>query len=389
MKKLLLFIVFCLSLISLYSQRRFDWKMTVDNELRDVIVVQPSHPAPSGGYPVVFMLHGTSGDGEKFYNISGWKELGEEENFITVFPSSLSWCFVEDGIEKHNTKWVNGDLLSIPCTGKPQNYVDDVKFLKRIVQLIQDTLQVNSKMIFASGFSNGSVMIHKLANDAGDVFAAVAGCSGPLTELDSITPVNRIPVWFMVGSLDDRYIVPPYTSLPFGGDSILGYLGVLLNRAIVCQGLTQTFIKKESNITHTYIFNEAQAGMTSKPYLFTLIKDMTHEYPNGANYPLSAPKIFWEFFKQSVATGTNEFGNRDAKINIYPNPSDGIFNIEAANVKVERLTIYNSQGIKVEKLDPLASFEKIDLSSYPNGIYFIQFKNANGYYTRKWIKQKN
>lgn len=389
MKKLLLFIVFCLSLISLYSQRRFDWKITVDNELRDVIVVQPSHPAPSGGYPVVFMLHGTSGDGEKFYNISGWKELGEEENFITVFPSSLSWCFVEDGIEKHNTKWVNGDLLSIPCTGKPQNYVDDVKFLKRIVQLIQDTLQVNSKMIFASGFSNGSVMIHKLANDAGDVFAAVAGCSGPLTELDSITPVNRIPVWFMVGSLDDRYIVPPYTSLPFGGDSILGYLGVLLNRAIVCQGLTQTFIKKESNITHTYIFNEAQAGMTSKPYLFTLIKDMTHEYPNGANYPLSAPKIFWEFFKQSVATGTNEFGNRDAKINIYPNPSDGIFNIEAANVKVERLTIYNSQGIKVEKLDPLASFEKIDLSSYPNGIYFIQFKNANGYYTRKWIKQKN
>ena len=389
MKKLLLFIVFCLSLISLYSQRRFDWKMTVDNELRDVIVVQPSHPAPSGGYPVVFMLHGTSGDGEKFYNISGWKELGEEENFITVFPSSLSWCFVEDGIEKHNTKWVNGDLLSIPCTGKPQNYVDDVKFLKRIVQLIQDTLQVNSKMIFASGFSNGSVMIHKLANDAGDVFAAVAGCSGPLTELDSITPVNRIPVWFMVGSLDDRYIVPPYTSLPFGGDSILAYLGVLLNRAIVCQGLTQTFIKKESNITHTYIFNEAQAGMTSKPYLFTLIKDMTHEYPNGANYPLSAPKIFWEFFKQSVATGTNEFGNRDAKINIYPNPSDGIFNIEAANVKVERLTIYNSQGIKVEKLDPLASFEKIDLSSYPNGIYFIQFKNANGYYTRKWIKQKN
>jgi hypothetical protein len=26
--------------------------------------------------PVVFMLHGTSGGGEKFYNISGWKEVG-------------------------------------------------------------------------------------------------------------------------------------------------------------------------------------------------------------------------------------------------------------------------------------------------------------------------
>lgn len=386
MKKLLLFIVFCLSLISLYSQRRFDWKIKVDNELRDVIIVQPSHSAPPGGYPVVFMLHGTSGDGEKFYNISGWKELGEEENFITVFPSSLSWCFVEDGIEKHNTKWVNGDLLSIPCAGKPQDYVDDVKFLKRIVQLVQDTFQVNSKMIFASGFSNGSVMIHKLANDAGDVFAAVAGGSGPLTELDSTNPVNRIPVWFIVGSLDDRYIVPPYTSLPFGGDSILAYLGVFLNRALACQGLTQTFIKKESNITHTYIFNEAQAGMTSKPYLFTLIKDMTHEYPNGANYPLSAPKIFWEFFKQSVVTSTNEFENRDEKINIYPNPSDGILNIKAANTKIERLDIYNSQGSKLLKVNQLKETYQMDLTQYPDGIYFIQLKTSYGNFTKKWIK---
>ncbi len=389
MKKLLLFIVFCLSLISLYSQRRFDWKIKVDNELRDVIVVQPSNPAPPGGYPVVFMLHGTSGDGEKFYNISGWKELGEEENFITVFPSSLSWCFVEDGIEKHNTKWVNGDLLSIPCAGKPQDYVDDVKFLKRIVQLVQDTFQVNSKMIFASGFSNGSVMIHKLANEAGDVFAAVAGGSGPLTELDSTNPVNRIPVWFIVGSLDDRYIVPPYTSLPFGGDSILAYLGVFLNRALACQGLTQTFIKKESNITHTYIFNEAQAGMTSKPYLFTLIKDMTHEYPNGANYPLSAPKIFWEFFRQSVVTGTEGIGNLNEQILIYPNPSDGKVNIKAGYSKIEAIDICNFQGINIKRFDPGSTNNQLNLSTFPEGIYFIHIKTSKGNVTKKWVKINN
>ena len=27
--------------------------------------------------PVAFMFHGTGGDGEKFYNISGWKEKAD------------------------------------------------------------------------------------------------------------------------------------------------------------------------------------------------------------------------------------------------------------------------------------------------------------------------
>jgi len=386
MKKLLLFIVFCLSLISLYSQRRFDWKIKVDNELRDVIVVQPSHPAPPGGYPVVFMLHGTSGDGEKFYNISGWKELGEEENFITVFPSSLSWCFVEDGIEKQNTKWVCGDLIDKPCLGKPQNYIDDVKFLKYVALLIQDTFNINSKKIFASGFSNGAAMIHKLAMEAGDVFAAVTACSGILTELDSTTPLKRIPTWFMVGTLDDRFIRSPFTELPFGEDSILAYLKIPLNRALVCQGLTSTFTKNETMITHTYLFNEAQSGAVSKPYLFTLIKDMTHVYPNELNYPISAAKLSWEFFKRSVITSTDEFESRDAKINIYPNPSGGTLNIEVTNSKIERLDIYNSQGTKLKQDDQLQTSYRIDLRQYPEGIYFIQVKTSNGNYTKKWIK---
>ncbi len=212
---LLIFLIF--SLTAQLVGQRFDVRFVFEGRQRECIIVKPSTPPPVGGYPVVFMLHGTSGDGEKFYNISGWKELGEQENFITVFPSSLSWCFVEDGIEKHNTRWVNGNVTENPCSGPPQNYIDDVKFLKRLVSMIKDTFPVNSGKVFASGFSNGCSMIHKLANDAGDVFAAGAGGSAPLSMADSTNPVKRIPVWFILGSLDDRYIVPPYTELPFGG----------------------------------------------------------------------------------------------------------------------------------------------------------------------------
>lgn len=128
MKGIITIGILLIAILQSNSQRRFDVQFMVDGRMRESIIVLPSTAPPSGGYPVVFMLHGTSGDGLKFYNISGWKELGEEENFITVFPSALSWCFVEDGIEKHLTRWVNGTVLDHPCSGPPQEYVDDVNF---------------------------------------------------------------------------------------------------------------------------------------------------------------------------------------------------------------------------------------------------------------------
>lgn len=374
MKGIITIGILLIAILQSNSQRRFDVQFMVDGRMRESIIVLPSTAPPSGGYPVVFMLHGTSGDGLKFYNISGWKELGEEENFITVFPSALSWCFVEDGIEKHLTRWVNGTVLDHPCSGPPQEYVDDVKFLKVLAKRIADTFPVNQKMIFSSGFSNGCSMIHKLAIDAGDVFAAVAGTSSPLAAGDSSWPVNRIPVWFMLGTLDDGFIVPPFTELPFGGDSILSYLKYPLNRALVCQGLSNEFTKTEKDSSHTYRFTKNLPGEISKPYFFTLLKGMTHEYPNGENYPVSAPRIFWEFFKNSVTVNTEHPRNISNKILALPNPSNDLIEISIPEHYVTfpwsvfdaygrlRLTGHQTQGQVIQ-------FRKSDLGV---GLYIFQ-----------------
>ncbi len=351
MKKYFTIVLLILSILKSYSQTRYDVNFMVDGRLRESIIVKPSTPPPAGGYPVVFMLHGTSGDGEKFYNISGWKELGEEENFITVFPSSLSWCFVEDGIEKHNTRWVNGSVTEYPCSGPPQNYVDDVKFLKVLAQKITDTFTVNASKIFACGFSNGCSMIHKLAVDAGNVFAALAGTSSVLSPIDSSTPVNRVPLWTMVGTLDDRFIVPPYTALPYGEDSILNYLKYPLKRVLGTQGLTETFTKTETPYTHTYEFNESQMGQTSKRYLFSLVKDMTHQFPNGTNHPVDGPRIFWNFFKQSVTVGNDDkvHLSTTSEILAYPNPSSKQISISipGSTFHSYQWKLINSSGIVV------------------------------------------
>lgn len=373
---------FFLSILDLsYGQSRIDLNFMFDGRLRNAVISHPGKPAPVGGYPLVFMLHGTSGDGEKFYNISGWKELGIRENFITVFPSSLRWCFVDEGVEKHDTRWSCGSLTENPCAGPVQNYVDDVKFLKYLVSKLIDTFAINKSMIFASGFSSGSHMVHKLAMDAGDVFVAISGSGASISKTDSVSmPVHRIPIWTMFGNQEPSVIPPTLTELPFGGDSALVYLQNIFKRVLPCQGLTETFSKNETPITHTYVFTESQSMMSSSPYLFTLVKGMDHIYPSGKNFPLNAPTLFWEFFKSVALTSVNNI-DREVELNLYPNPAQGLFQIKfSQQIKEVKIELINFVGeIKMKKQLTNVSQCEFITSELDPGTYFvrIQFDNRS------------
>ncbi|MEP7196616.1 MAG: hypothetical protein ABI851_08850 [Saprospiraceae bacterium] len=117
-----------------------------------------------------------------------------------------------------------------------------------------------------------------------------------LSSPDSTNQIKRIPIWFMVGTLNEIFIAPPFTEIPFADDSILLYLQKRLLRIRTCLGLTQNFTKKETSITHSYLFTKSLVGQTSKPYILTLIKGMTHKYPTGKNFPLMLQTYFGNSF---------------------------------------------------------------------------------------------
>ncbi|MEO6190943.1 MAG: hypothetical protein ABIO44_11860 [Saprospiraceae bacterium] len=77
----------------------------------------------------------------------------------------------------------------------------------------------------------------------------------------------------------------------------------------------------EIPITHTYIFNESQSGITGVPYICTFVKGMYHNYSNDVNFPLYAPKLFWDFFKQSVLVSTTTLAETDSGIYVFANPT--------------------------------------------------------------------
>ncbi len=370
--------------------QRIDIKLTVDGKVRDCILVKPSKSPPVGGYPMVVMLHSSKHDGEEPYNISGWKELGEAENFITVFPSSLKWCINEDGVDGYFSRWVNGNVTEFPCAGPPQDYVDDVKFLKFLVSKINDTLPINLKKVYASGFSNGSAMIHKLAMDAGDVFAAVAGSGGALAMSDSVTnPLQRIPIWFMVGSEDPYFLYQTYTEIPFGEDSVLTYLNKIISRVLTCQGLTKGFTKNETPLSHTYIFNQAQSGHTSRPYLFTLIKGMKHMYANGTNFPIETARLFWEFFKQVTPVATDHQTLNEISLIAFPNPSNDKIQFRLNDVQsplAYHIRVINSLGMHVYEQAGMKEHTFIlDKNKFGIGLFLLEIQIGKMVIHKKFI----
>lgn len=202
----------------------------VDGIEREFLIHVPQKVDGSARVPVVVMLHGTSGSGEKFYNISGWVEKANAEGFIAVFPSALSYCLGDDEdydgvIEpdeyKVTTKWAAGALGTavMPlCTEEQiaqlppdkraeiesRTVRDDVAFFDAIVASIRADLPVDTKRMYVTGFSNGAQMSGRLMIERTNTFAAFAMAAGsPAVPGPAQRPA---PIVFSVGSRDDGFL---------------------------------------------------------------------------------------------------------------------------------------------------------------------------------------
>lgn len=73
-----------------------------------------------------------------------------------------------------------------------------------------------------------------------------------------------------------------------------------------------------------------------------------------------------------------ELNNR-LGIEVYPNPSDGIFYIRTNSTNIERISIYNTQFQLILNKDfPNSRLHKIELSTLESGIYLIQVEYTDG-----------
>lgn len=96
------------------------------------------------------------------------------------------------------------------------------------------------------------------------------------------------------------------------------------------------------------------------------------------------------FESKGVFKENCEFQTNSSKINVYPNPSPGIFNISCS--ELSNIYVYNSLGQEIFKKPNVLSQNgvyKIDLADYPQGNYYLKIYKLNGFHDVVLIVKTN
>lgn len=171
--------------------------LVVDGRQRTFVVQAPEQPR--GPLPVVFLFHGGGGRGENMAAV-GFREMVARENFLAVYPTG--W--------KNN--WNDG--RNAARIASQREGVDDVRFVRSIVEDLARRHRIDRSRIFAAGVSNGGIFCHYLAAHAADLFAAIAPVIGGLAEpvAPSFEPSRPISLLVIQGEADPL--------VPIGGGPI-------------------------------------------------------------------------------------------------------------------------------------------------------------------------
>lgn len=139
--------------------------------------------------PLVLVLHGGGGNPEQVCRMRGGiPALADAEGFIVACPA---------GVDGH---WNDG--RAIETYRAQRENVDDVGFLKAVVDDVAAAAPVDRKRVYVTGLSNGGMMTLRLACEAGDTFAAFGAVIANLPSGLDCHPAQPVPVLLMNGTDD-------------------------------------------------------------------------------------------------------------------------------------------------------------------------------------------
>jgi hypothetical protein len=286
-----------------------------DPDLRRFLVYVPSSYDPAGGpYPVVYMLHGTGQTAGIPVTKLSWDELAEARDFIAVFPEALEYD-LQDGTRR--TKWHTDSVANHVVEPYELPLADDVVFVRELNNTLSTHLNIDCERIYASGFSNGGAFVKtKIRVDLADIFAATSNAGGFGVQTaypGEFFPDNGFdfrPHFEIVGNKDakkEQACVDQGDLLP-GEHLPMAVLDII---ATDCMWVPLTVMAEElamdsaaySTIEQPYLTqflwsSETLPGPHAREYRFLILRNLTHEYPSGQNYPVDFVPVYYDWMMQ-------------------------------------------------------------------------------------------
>ena len=169
-----------------------EFALTVGAIKRSYLVHVPPQAAAGKALPLILNFHGGGGNAANQKSYSRMDESADRDGYIAVYPNGTG------GIGGRLLTWNAGTC----CGAAAANQVDDVGFVVAMLDDLAKRMQYDRARVYATGLSNGSMMAYRLAAEAPEIIAAVAGVAGAMT-LPRFAPKLPVPVMH-IHSVDDR-----------------------------------------------------------------------------------------------------------------------------------------------------------------------------------------
>lgn len=180
--------------------------MRHDGRARSYVVHVPRAVVERSPLPVVLSFHGGGGTAEHQQRTTRLHELGARERFIVVYPNG------EGVFEGALLTWNAGTC----CAYSVEQNVDDVGFVAALLDDLASRTAIDRARVYATGFSNGAMMAHRLAAERPDLVAAIAPVAGSMV-YESAEPRAPVPVMHIHSVDDPRALYAGGLAPPFPG----------------------------------------------------------------------------------------------------------------------------------------------------------------------------
>ena len=143
--------------------------------------------------PAVLVFHGGGGAALSARTQTRMSEKGQAERFIAVYPQ---------GSGVLSTKLLTWNATTC-CGYAMQHRIDEVAFVRAVLDDLEANFQVDRARVYATGISNGGMMAYLSACALADRFAAIAVVAGELTTADC-RPTRPVSVIVIHGTADQN-----------------------------------------------------------------------------------------------------------------------------------------------------------------------------------------
>jgi polyhydroxybutyrate depolymerase len=196
---------------------------------------------------------------------TGFPQKAAAEGFITA---------AGDGVGQ---SWNAG----VCCNPAQAENIDDVGFTRDMAAAIESEYCIDTARVYATGFSNGSAMVFRLACEAADLFAAFSPVGGSLA-LFPCAPSQPRPIQ-IINNVSD-----PVVSFKLGEFSYGEFL-----KLNACNDVRQT-----TQLAPTASCDIAPGCADGATTEFCAVQNVGHRWPGGAKDPdgqFDATNAVWDF----------------------------------------------------------------------------------------------